>query len=140
MSTSTDIHINGNGDANHDHILRPRAVKPSNPAVLRAMSDDKLLAANGNKEILENGGSSTAQTRCDSPSLALDVANEKADVQLQFQQMRRPQFSLYLPRESNCELSKGAGYSLQLNMPQEFHTSIPTAIIETFRAFTFCSG
>lgn len=140
MSSSTDIHINGNGDANYDHILRPRAVKPSNPAVLRAMSDDKLLAANGNKEILENGGSSTAQTRCGSPNLALDIANEKVVVQLQFQRMRRPQSSLYLPRESNCGLSNDAEYSLQLNMPPEFHISTPTAIIETFRAFIFCFG
>lgn len=67
--------MNGNGDAHHDHILRPRAIKPLNPAVLRAMSDDKLSAANGTKEILENGGTSTAQTRYDSQNLALDAAN-----------------------------------------------------------------
>ena len=60
--SSTDIHINGNGNANHDHILRPRAVKPPNPAVLRAMSEDGYLAVNGTKEAAETG-SSTAQTR-----------------------------------------------------------------------------
>jgi sterol O-acyltransferase len=62
MSSSTDIHLNGNGGADYDHILRPRAIKPPNPAVLRAMSEDHLTV-NGNKEILENGGSSTGQTR-----------------------------------------------------------------------------
>jgi len=61
MSYSTDVHINGNGDT-HDNILRPRAVKASNPAVLRALSDDGYLAANGTKESAENG-ISTGQTR-----------------------------------------------------------------------------
>ncbi|KAG0646721.1 Sterol-ester synthase 2 [Hyphodiscus hymeniophilus] len=54
MSSSTDIHMNGNGDANHDHILRPRAVKPSNPAVLRAIDNDRL-APNGGNEMPESG-------------------------------------------------------------------------------------
>ena len=52
--------MNGNGDA-HDRILRPRAVKPPNPAILRAMSNDKL-APNGNREQPESG-TSTGQTR-----------------------------------------------------------------------------
>jgi sterol O-acyltransferase len=60
MSSSAEIRINGNGNADHDHILRPRAVKPPNPAVLRAMNDDGYLAAG--KEAAENGGS-TGGTR-----------------------------------------------------------------------------
>ena len=41
MSSSADIRVNGDGIENgHDHILRPRAVKPGNPAVLRARSED----------------------------------------------------------------------------------------------------
>jgi sterol O-acyltransferase len=60
MSSSSDIRINGNGHTDHDHILRPRAVKPTNPAVFRAMSEDGYLAAG--KEAAENG-SSTGQTR-----------------------------------------------------------------------------
>lgn len=59
MSSSTDIHTNGNGNANYDHILRPRAVKPANPDVLRALNDDGYLTA---KDGMENGGS-TAHTR-----------------------------------------------------------------------------
>jgi sterol O-acyltransferase len=74
MASSTDIHMNRNGDANHDHILRPRAVKPPNPAVLRAMSDDKLFVATGNKEFSETG-TSTGQTRYYPSGIALDVAN-----------------------------------------------------------------
>ncbi|KAJ5054611.1 uncharacterized protein L3040_000878 [Drepanopeziza brunnea f. sp. 'multigermtubi'] len=42
MSTSADIQINGTGQADQERILRPRAIKPSNPAVLRAMSHEQL--------------------------------------------------------------------------------------------------
>jgi sterol O-acyltransferase len=73
MSSSTDIHMNGNGDAIHDHILRPRAVKPSNPAILRAMSKDRL-APNGNNELPETG-TSTGQTRYVPRNFALNRAN-----------------------------------------------------------------
>jgi sterol O-acyltransferase len=62
MSSSTDMGMNWNGHANHDHILRPRAVKPTNPAILRAVSEDRDLAPNGHNEIAETGGSTT-QTR-----------------------------------------------------------------------------
>jgi len=60
MSTATDAQANGNGRLDHDHILRPRAVKPSNPGVLRALSDDRHLST-APKDILELGGS--GQTR-----------------------------------------------------------------------------
>ncbi len=62
MSTSTDINTNGNGDASHDHILRPRALKPGNPAVLRTMSEEGHLAATNAKENGPNGVAS-GQTR-----------------------------------------------------------------------------
>jgi len=39
----------------HDHILRPRAVKPGNPAVMRAMSEEGLLAVNATGEIMQSG-------------------------------------------------------------------------------------
>jgi sterol O-acyltransferase len=70
MSSSADIHTNGNGYANHEHILRPRAVKPANPAVLRTLSEEGLLAA----ENVQNG-SISGQTRCDIPPLELHQAN-----------------------------------------------------------------
>ena len=58
MSTSADVHTNGNGHTNgHEHILRPRAIKPMNPAI-RASSDEGLLAPDG----IENGTAS-GQTR-----------------------------------------------------------------------------
>ena len=62
MSTSAEIHTNGHADGHHDHILRPRAVKPGNPAVIRAMSEDGLLAVNAAGEITQNGNVS-GQTR-----------------------------------------------------------------------------
>jgi sterol O-acyltransferase len=56
--SSTGIHINGNGHSSHEHIIRPRAVKPANPAVLRTMSEEGLLAT----EQVQNG-SISGQTR-----------------------------------------------------------------------------
>jgi sterol O-acyltransferase len=64
MSSSADIRMNGNGNAGHDHILRPRAVKAANPSVLRTMSEDGYLAA-GIHDIPE--GTSTGHTRYISP-------------------------------------------------------------------------
>jgi sterol O-acyltransferase len=58
--SSANININGNGEVTHDHVLRPRAVKPSHPAILRTITDDKLTP-NGTKELLEMG-TSTGQT------------------------------------------------------------------------------
>jgi len=60
MSTATDAHTNGNGHVGHDHILRPRAIKPQNPVVLRALSEDRYLST-GSKDVPELGGS--GQTR-----------------------------------------------------------------------------
>ncbi|CZT49305.1 related to acyl-CoA sterol acyltransferase [Rhynchosporium secalis] len=40
MSNSADVIPNGNG--HHDHILRPRAMKPGNPAVLRTQSAEGI--------------------------------------------------------------------------------------------------
>ena len=48
---------------NHDHILRPRAVKPMNPEVLRTLSEDGYLKVNGSNE----NGTTTAETRSKLP-------------------------------------------------------------------------
>jgi len=66
MSSSADIQMNGNGHTSHDHILRPRAVKPANQAVLRTLNEEGLLAADN----VQNGNIS-GQTRCDITSLEL---------------------------------------------------------------------
>lgn len=57
MSTSADVYVNSNGRAEHDHILRPRAVKPGNPAVLRTLSEEGFLSVDGSKD-LANGNTS----------------------------------------------------------------------------------
>jgi hypothetical protein len=49
-----------NGD---DNILRPRAVKPMNPEVLRTLSEEGFLKANGSNE----NGRATAETRSKLP-------------------------------------------------------------------------
>ncbi|TVY88885.1 putative sterol O-acyltransferase [Lachnellula willkommii] len=61
-TTSAEPQLNGNNDENHDHILRPRAVKPGNPAVLRTLGEDGLLAVNGNKEASQSNGIMSGQT------------------------------------------------------------------------------
>ena len=61
MSSSAEVHINGNGNSQHDRILRPRAVKTSNPVVLRALSEEGYLSVNGGIELTENGSSTTRQ-------------------------------------------------------------------------------
>jgi sterol O-acyltransferase len=58
-SSSADVHLNGNVDTDHEHILRPRAVKPGNPAVLRTLSEEGLLTANNGSQ----NGISSEQTR-----------------------------------------------------------------------------
>ncbi|PBP24907.1 hypothetical protein BUE80_DR004094 [Diplocarpon rosae] len=60
MSTSADITVNGSGDADHQHILRPRAIKPGNPAILRAMSEDILKTSNSGDG---SNGNPSGQTR-----------------------------------------------------------------------------
>lgn len=40
------------GESGQDHILRPRAIKPGNPQVLRAQSEDQSLRPNGATDIL----------------------------------------------------------------------------------------
>lgn len=50
-------------DGNHDNILRPRAVKPMNPEVLRALSEDGYFKHNGSNE----NGKTTAETRSELP-------------------------------------------------------------------------
>jgi sterol O-acyltransferase len=64
MSTSAQVQVqlNGNGNIGHDHILRPRAVKPGNPGVLRTLSEEGLLAPDATKDASLNGNVS-GQTR-----------------------------------------------------------------------------
>jgi sterol O-acyltransferase len=62
MSTSSDTYMNGNGNGNgnaaYDHILRPRAIKPGNPAILRTKSQEGLLAVSNSREPSLNGSTS----------------------------------------------------------------------------------
>ncbi|TVY26365.1 putative sterol O-acyltransferase [Lachnellula hyalina] len=60
-TTSAEPQLNGHHKEDHDHILRPRAVKPGNPAVLRTLGEDGLLAVNG-KEASQTNGSTSGQT------------------------------------------------------------------------------
>lgn len=63
MSTSAQVQANGTGNGRHDHILRPRAVKPANPSVLRTLNEEGLLAPDAIKDASLNGNVS-GQTRC----------------------------------------------------------------------------
>ncbi|PQE32669.1 MBOAT family protein [Rutstroemia sp. NJR-2017a WRK4] len=52
MSTSADIYTNGDS---HEHILRPRAVKPPNPSVIRTISEEGLQPTIAATDVLETG-------------------------------------------------------------------------------------
>jgi len=136
MSTSAEIRINGNGNAHHEHILRPRAIKPGNPAVLRTMSEEGLLSG---KENAQNGTASGQTRHAPPPSSRTQLIGTVA-AQLQSQQMLPLRCSRSLQRENSSELSNGGDCSRQLNMPRESRTSIPTAIIEISKVSIYCSG
>ncbi|KAN0114412.1 sterol o-acyltransferase-like protein [Hyaloscypha variabilis] len=86
MSSSADIHTNGNGNAQHEHILRPRAVKPTNPAVLRTMSEEGLLAA----ENVQNG-SISGQTSGRSTPVPADAPPSVQSISSARKQLRAEQ-------------------------------------------------
>lgn len=71
MSTSADVHTNGDS---HEHILRPRAVKPPNPAVIRTISEEGLQPTIAITDVSEEG-SVTDLTRCASLSSRLQKSN-----------------------------------------------------------------
>jgi sterol O-acyltransferase len=75
MSTSAEPQLNGYNKKNHpDNILRPRAVKPGNPAVLRTQGEDGLLAVNGNKEAFQHNANISGQTRYNSHITSMDYS------------------------------------------------------------------
>ncbi|KAE9379763.1 sterol o-acyltransferas-like protein [Stipitochalara longipes BDJ] len=90
MSSSADIHTNGNGNGNshHEHILRPRAVKPANPAVLRTMGEDGLLAAeNTNGSISGQTSGRSTPVPADAPPSVQSISSARK--QLRAEQRRR---------------------------------------------------
>ncbi|TVY73248.1 putative sterol O-acyltransferase [Lachnellula suecica] len=94
MSTSTDAHLNAVGKSGDDHILRPRAIKPGNKDVLRALGDDGLLAVNGNKDAFQQNGIASEQTSgrstpvpADAPPSAHSISSARK--QLRAEQRRR---------------------------------------------------
>ncbi|PMD50037.1 sterol o-acyltransferas-like protein [Hyaloscypha bicolor E] len=86
MSSSADIHANGNGNVYHEHILRPRAVKPNNPAVLRTMTEEGLLAG----ESMQNG-SVSGQTSGRSTPVPADAPPSVQSISSARKQLRAEQ-------------------------------------------------
>ncbi|KAK0101371.1 hypothetical protein ONS95_006546 [Cadophora gregata] len=91
MSTSSDFMGNGNG--HHDHILRPRATKPGHPAVLRTLSEERLLTVSKPKDIVNNENTS-GQTSGRSTPVPVDAppsvqSISSARKQVRAQQRRR---------------------------------------------------
>ncbi|KAG9229387.1 sterol o-acyltransferas-like protein [Amylocarpus encephaloides] len=86
MSTSAEVPVNGDGSADHDHILRPRALKPGNPAVLRTQSDNGLLAVTDGSLSGQTSGRSTP-VPADAPPSAHSISSVRK--QLKAQQRRR---------------------------------------------------
>ncbi|KAF8851999.1 hypothetical protein BDZ45DRAFT_630981 [Acephala macrosclerotiorum] len=90
MSISTQIQPNGNGHASHDHILRPRAVKPGNPSVLRTLSEERLLAPDGAKDASTNG-SVSGQTSGRSTPIPADAPPSVQSISSARKQLRAEQ-------------------------------------------------
>jgi sterol O-acyltransferase len=109
MSSSADIHVNGNGNAHHEHILRPRAVKPANPAVLRTMSEEGLTAAESPQNGSISGQTRDALSSLDTPTQLTSTVDDRH----RFLQMRLLQCSRYPRLENSSELSSGADYFQQ---------------------------
>ena len=135
MSTSADIQTNGNGHTSHDHILRPRALKPANPAVIRAISEEGLLSVESAESNTTSGQTRYILSPDRQTRLTISVA-----VRLQSQQMHHRRNTLYHRRESSYEQSNEDDCSLPLSMPRGFPISIQIANIETFTAFSPCFG
>lgn len=78
MTTSAELRVNGG-----DNILRPRAVKPMNPEVLRTLSEEGFLKVDRSNE----NEKTTAETRSKlSPELYFISSNISTVVALpQFQ-------------------------------------------------------
>ncbi|RDL41116.1 O-acyltransferase [Venustampulla echinocandica] len=82
MSTSAEILVNGNGKAGHGHILRPRAVKPPNPAVLRTQSEEGLLVVSedGNGNISGQTSGRSTPVPADAPPSAHHISSARKHI------------------------------------------------------------
>jgi hypothetical protein len=135
MTTLAEIRMNGD----HDHVLRPRAVKPMNPEVLRTMSQEDYLKPNGYTS--ENGGT-TGHTRLELPEMPLFIFPDHHVVV-------PPRLSRQMPllpcnqspmRESSSGHSNGAVYFLQSSTHHEYRTSTRRASTGISMASTYYFG
>lgn len=74
-----------NQDFGPDHIIRPRPVKPSNPMVLRAQSEEGSLKPNGHIDTIMSGTSSGRSTPLpeDAPPSAQSISSARKQVRAQ---------------------------------------------------------
>lgn len=74
-----------NQDFGPDHIIRPRPVKPSNPMVLRAQSEEGSLKPNGHIDTIMSGTSSGRSTPLpeDAPPSAQSISEARKQVRAQ---------------------------------------------------------
>lgn len=88
MSSSADIGT-GNGHVSHEHILRPRAVKPGHPAVLRASRSTELAVADNLQSGNASGQTSGRSTPvpADAPPSVQSISSARK--QLRAEQRRR---------------------------------------------------
>lgn len=81
MASSSSSTQNGGPD----HIIRPRPVKPSNPMVLRAQSEEGNLKPNGHVDTILSGSSSGRSTPLpeDAPPSAQSISSARKQVRAQ---------------------------------------------------------
>lgn len=122
-----------------DSIRRPRPIKPGNPMVLRAQSEEGSLKPSHGSEQLPSG---ISRYICDVFHLKNRTQITRTPVVAQplFLPMPLLPFSPSLLLGSRYERSRSIEYSRLLNMPRESLTSIQKAIIGTSGDFSSCSG
>ncbi|MCJ1238448.1 hypothetical protein MMC14_006437 [Varicellaria rhodocarpa] len=79
-STASNSEQNG-----HSHILRPRAVKPGNPSVLRAQNEQQSLKPNGSSDHLSSALSSGRSTPVpqDAPPSVYHISSARKQIRAQ---------------------------------------------------------
>ena len=144
-SLSTDIYlkIEMSSSALHDaqndadNIARPRAVKPGNPMVLRAMSEEGAIKANPTLETPHTDGS---RSLLHLPTSRGRLTSQAAAVRHHFLPTLPLRFSLYPQLESMCGHRSNTGCFRLSNIPHEYRTSTQRVNIPISGVSLFYSG
>ena len=126
-----------NAQDDMDNIVRPRAVKPENPMVLRAMSEEGAAKVNG---ISKTPPPDLSRFVLDLPASGERLTLEAAVVRHLFLPTLLLLFNLYPQLESMCGHRSNIVCSQASNIRHVCRISIPRAIIPTSGVSSCYSG